>query len=224
MTVTRVLTALVAWIAAFAAGVWLAVLTPEGLRFGGTSAAAPAPSTATAAPSPSSDLPTAVPSPYGGEALVYGDFVVVSARKCLGKMDFLVDGEPDRRVKDAVADLRKQGDEIPDGIVVALGGNGGATDQELDAIMDVLGPDRVVVWATIQVPDDPSRYTFEDSTNEAIARLTERYPNVRIMSWNAFSVTNPDWLNRDGTMTKQGCQAFAEYADQVLRLPDPAAS
>lgn len=223
MTLTRILAASVAWIAAFAGGVWLAVLTPDGLRFGADSVAAPSAAPSTAPASPSLVLPTAVPTPYAGEALVYGDFVVVSARKCLGKADFLVDGEPDRRVQDAVADLRAQADDLPGGIVVALGGNGGATPRDLDAVMEVLGPDRVVVWSTIQVPDDPGRYTFEDSTNEAIAGLTERYPNVRVMSWNAFSVTNPDWLNKDGTMTKQGCQAFATYADQVLRLTDGAA-
>ena len=220
MTVTRILAALVACIAAFAGGVWLAVLTPDGLRWGSESVAAPVATPSAPAPSPSPILPTVVPTPYSGEALVYGDFIVVSARKCLGKLDFLVDGEVDRRIQDAVADLKGQGDSIPKGIVIALGGNGGATDTDLDAVMDVLGPERVVVWSTIQVPDDPSRYTFEGSTNEAIARLTERYPNVRVMSWNAFSMTNPDLLNKDGTMTKQGCQAFAEYADQVLRLTD----
>ena len=30
-------------------------------------------------------------------------------------------------------------------------------------------------------------------------------------------MTNPDWLNADGSMTKAGCKAFAEYADRVIR-------
>lgn len=217
MTVTKVLAAVVAGIAAFAGGVWLALLNPEGFNLGNSSAQSAPSSSASASPSPTPSLVT--PVPYRGEALVFGDFVVVSARKCLGKLDFLVDGKAERRLQDGLADLKAQAADLPDGVVIALGGNGGATDEDLDAVMDVLGPDRVVVWSTIQVPDDPKRYTFEDETNAAIGQLAERHPNVRIMSWNAFSRTNPDWLNKDGTMTKQGCQAFADYADQVLRLP-----
>lgn len=110
-----------------------------------------------------------------------------------------------------------RGDDIPGGVLVHLGANGGATAQDLDAIMQILGPDRTVVWTTIQIPDDPERYTFEQDTNAAIAGLAESYPNVRVFSWNAMSPTNPDWLNADGSMTKLGCQAFADFADRVMR-------
>ena len=30
-------------------------------------------------------------------------------------------------------------------------------------------------------------------------------------------MTNPDWLNADGSMTKEGCKAFADFAERVLR-------
>ena len=83
--------------------------------------------------------------------------------------------------------------------------------------MEILGPDRFVVWTTIQIPDDPERYTFEQDTNAAIAGLAETYPNVRVFSWNSLSPTNPDWLNADGSMTKAGCRAFASLADRVMR-------
>jgi hypothetical protein len=102
-------------------------------------------------------------------------------------------------------------------VLIHLGANGGASAQDLDAIMQILGPDRTVVWTTIQIPDDPERYTFEQDTNAAIAGLAETYPNVKVFSWNAMSPTNPDWLNADGSMTKLGCQAFADFADRVMR-------
>jgi hypothetical protein len=135
----------------------------------------------------------------------------------LKKLDYEVDATTERRVTDAATDLRAREADIPGGVLIHLGANGGATAQDLDAIMQILGPDRTVVWTTIQIPDDPERYTFEQDTNAAIAGLAENYPNVRVFSWNAMSPTNPDWLNADGSMTKLGCQAFADFADRVMR-------
>ena len=201
--------------ASFTAGVWLAIARPGSLLpWQSTSVAAessPAPATSSAQASPT------IRAPYTGEVLAFGDYVLISAKRCLKKLDYEIDATTDRRVTDAAVDLRARGDAIPGGVLIHLGANGGATAQDLDAIMQILGPDRTVVWTTIQIPDDPERYTFEQSTNAAIAGLAEAYPNVRVFSWNAMSPTNPDWLNADGSMTKLGCQAFADFADRVMR-------
>lgn len=149
--------------------------------------------------------------------LAFGDYVLISAKRCLKKLDYEIDATTDRRVTDALVDLRARGDAIPGGVLLHLGANGGATAEDLDAVMQLLGSERAVVWTTIQIPDDPERYTFEQDTNAAIAGLAESYPNVRVFSWNALSPTNPDWLNADGSMTKVGCQAFADFADRVMR-------
>ena len=201
--------------ASFTAGIWLAIARPGPLLpWQSTSVAAdtsPAASASSAEP-----LPT-IRTPYTGEVLAFGDYVLISAKRCLKKLDYEIDATTDRRVTDALVDLRAREASIPDGVLLHLGANGGATAQDLDAIMQVLGPDRTVVWTTIQIPDDPERYTFEQDTNAAIAGLAESYPNVRVFSWNAMSPTNPDWLNADGSMTKLGCQAFADFADRVMR-------
>ncbi len=202
-------------IASFTAGIWLAIARPGPLLpWQSTSVAAessPAPATSSAEPTPT------IRAPYTGEVLAFGDYVLISAKRCLKKLDYEIDATTDRRVTDATVDLRARGDDIPGGVLIHLGANGGATAQDLDAIMQILGPDRTVVWTTIQIPDDPERYTFEQDTNAAIAGLAASYPNVRVFSWNAMSPTNPDWLNADGSMTKLGCQAFADFADRVMR-------
>jgi hypothetical protein len=201
--------------ASFTAGVWLAIVRPGPLLPWETTpvaaSVAPTSTSATAEPVASPRVP------YTGDVLAFGDYVLVSAKRCLRKLDYVVDAKTDRRVTSAATDLRARGDDIPGGVLLHLGANGGATPQDLDAIMQILGPDRAVVWTTIQIPDDPERYTFEQSTNAAIAGMAERYPNVRVFSWNAMSPTNPDWLNADGSMTKLGCQAFADFADRVMR-------
>ena len=201
--------------ASFTAGIWLAIARPGPLLPWESAPVAAEPS---AAPASSSASPTpSVRTPYTGEVLAFGDYVLISAKRCLKKLDYEIDATTERRVTDAAVDLRARGDDIPDGVLIHLGANGGATAADLDAIMQILGPDRTVVWTTIQIPDDPERYTFEQDTNAAIAGLAENYPNVRVFSWNAMSPTNPDWLNADGSMTKLGCQAFAEFADRVMR-------
>ena len=201
--------------ASFTAGIWLAIVRPGPLLPWDT-----APVAAETTPSSTSTSAEPRPSPrtpYTGDVLAFGDYVLISAKPCLRKLGYTIDATTDRRVTSASNDLRALGDDIPGGVLVHLGANGGATAQDIDAILQLLGPDRTGVWTTIQIPDDPERYTFEKDTNAAIAGLAETYPNVRVFSWNAMSPTNPDWLNADGSMTRLGCKAFADFADRVMR-------
>ncbi|MEK9809787.1 MAG: hypothetical protein VW362_05030, partial [Candidatus Nanopelagicales bacterium] len=165
MTWVKSLGIVVAMTAAFTMGIWTAILVPDGPWFFQGEPEPVAVVTPTPMPTPE-PIPTSRP-PYEGEALAYGDYVLVSVKKCLKKLD----------------------DSIPDGILLHIGANGGASAVELDQLMKILGPDRLVVITTIQIPDDPERYTFEKSTNAAIVGLAETYPNVRIFSWNSLSMT-----------------------------------
>jgi hypothetical protein len=204
--------------ASFTAGIWLAIARPGPILPWEATTIATEPAMSTSSVSPTSAEPTpTIRTPYTGNVLAFGDYVLVSVEPCLRELGYRVDAVADRRVTAALTDLIARGDNIPGGVLVHLGANGGATPADLDAIMKVLGPDRTVVWTTIQIPDDPERYTFEQNTNAAIAGLAEAYPNVRIFSWNALSLTNPDWLNADGSMTKLGCEAFANFAERVMR-------
>ncbi|MFM7598763.1 MAG: hypothetical protein ACKO70_10415 [Actinomycetota bacterium] len=211
----RTLGLVVLMLVALTAGIWTAILVPGG-PLSADPQVEPATTPVVAPTSSAGALPSA-PSAYTGDVLAFGDYVLVSVKPCLRKLGFEVDAVSDRRVDAAAFDLRAIDDSIPGGVLIHLGANGGATAAELDGLMKILGPDRVVVWTTIQLPDDPERYTFEQDTNAAIAGLAETYPNVRIFSWNALSMTNPEWLNADGSMTKDGCKAFASYAEQVMR-------
>ena len=211
----RTLGLVVLMLVAFTAGIWTAILMPGGPLYVAPTATTPIASE-TSSSSPPRPVPSA-PSAYTGNVLAFGDYMLVSVQPCLRKLGFEVDAVSDRRIDAAAYDLRAIDDSIPGGVLIHLGANGGASAAELDGIMKVLGPDRIVAWTTIQLPDDPERYTFEQDTNAAIAGLAETYPNVRIFSWNALSMTNPEWLNADGSMTKAGCKAFASYAEQVMR-------
>lgn len=177
------------------------------------------PVTPTPTPSTAEEVtPTPDPTAYTGEALAFGDYLFISVGPCLEDNDFRINAQADRRIEAAAGELQLLGDEVPQAVLLHLGANGGAVQGDLDRIMDVLGPNRIVVWSTIQLPDD-GRYTFEAETNELIMDLPNRYPNARILSWNALSSTDPTWINADGSITTAGCEAYANFANSVLRAP-----
>lgn len=194
MDLVRGLSLTVALGAAFAGGIWAGVLT------GGEEspvAASPTPSDPTSTGAPSPDVP------YTGEILAFGDYLFVSSQKCLEDVGFTVDAVAERRASDAAAQLLSISATLPERLLIHVGANGGATRADLDRVMEVVGPDRLVTWVTIQVPDDPERFTFEAETNDAIAALAERYPNVRILNWNSFSGAKPPWIFADGNLSPE---------------------
>ena len=177
------------------------------------------PSSPLPAPTPT-PIPTPAPTPYEGEVLAYGDSILILAESCLLERGFDVDSEESRPVGSGPEELAAYGTSLPDRVLIHLGTNGGAYAEDYDAIMDVLGEERIVTFATIQLPNDYDRYTFEDRTNEAIYALTDRYPNVRIFDWFTASEANPDWLYADGFHPNlEGCDAYADLAAEVVRAP-----
>jgi hypothetical protein len=159
-------------------------------------------------------------SPYDGDVFAIGDSVLAGAAPCLARRGIDVDAKQSRRVTDALAILERKGDRLPSRIIVHLGTNGGVTESEADRVMALLGTDRVVLWSTIQLPDDPTRYTYERSTNDVIAALARRYDTVRIFDWEAISRQQPEWLYAEGIhMTPQGCAGYASLVEPQLRAP-----
>ena len=209
----RILVTVIALAAGFTGGLWAGIAYTDS-----RDAAAPSPTPTVTIDDTTAAVttPRPAPTPYTGEVLAFGDFFLLSTASCLEEKGFEVDAQAGRRVTDAASDLSRLGDEIPGAVLLHLGANGGAAPEDLDRIMSILGPDRIVAWSTIQLPDD-DRYTFEDATNAAISTLPLTYPNVRIVSWNALSLTNPTWLNADGSLTAAGCEAFANFANTVMR-------
>lgn len=178
------------------------------------------PSTAATRASAAAAMSSRAPEPYDGDVFAIGDSVLAGAANCLARRGVEVNAQQSRRISDAVAILERKVERLPARVIVHLGTNGGATATELDAVMAVLGADRIVLWSTIQLPDDPSRYTYEDATNEAITGLAERHDNVRIFDWQAATRLHPEWLYAEGIhMTPEGCAGYASLVEPQLRAP-----
>ena len=209
----RTLTTVILLALGFTGGLWSGIAYTNS-RDAAAPTSAPTTPVTTSAPTPAPARTT--PRPYTGEVFAFGDYFFLSTAPCLEAKGYTVDAGSGRRASDAATELARLVGELPGAVLLHLGANGGATPADLERVMDVLGPDRLVVWSTIQVPDG-DRYSFEADTNAAIAALPATYPQARVVSWNALSLTNPTWVNADGSLTVAGCEAFADFADTVIR-------
>ena len=168
--------------------------------------------------------PSAEPtySVYDGDVFAIGDSVLAGAAACLEARGVKVNAEQSRQVSAGIEILARKADTLPSRVIVHLGTNGGATARELDTIMALLGPDRLVLWSTIQLPDDPTRYTYERSTNDAIAGLAQQYDNALVFDWESVSRQHPEWLYVEGIhMTPEGCEGYAGLVEPQVRAPSP---
>ena len=151
-----------------------------------------------------------------------GDSVMLGAQPCLERLGYTVDAQGSRSVRAGLLALARAERErrLPSWVVVHLGTNGGVTREDVDAILDILGPTRQVVLTTVQLPEDPTRYTFEVSSNLALHAAARRHANVRIADWHAMSDRYPGMVWSEGIhLTPMGCWAYADLIRTTLAAP-----
>lgn len=176
-----------------------------------------------------SSLATAVPAgatPVDPrEVFAIGDSVMLGAKSCLENRGFTVDATGSRQAWAVASELRSSS-ILPRQIVVHTGTNGGATRKDIRRIVQAVGPLHQIVFLTVQLPNNTTRYTFEDRTNRAIRAVAARYPNVHVADWNEASGRHPGWTWGDGIhLTPKGCAGFTRVVTRALRdatwLPYP---
>jgi len=169
---------------------------------------------------PTSVIRPAAPARYTGPAFIIGDSVLLGARTCVAAKGWAYDAKGSRQAPAMRDILASMGRRVPHLVAVHVGTNGGVTDEQIGAIMRVLGPTRIVVWVTIQLPDD-GRYSHEARSNLSIRQAALRYPNARLADWNAKSEAHlSTWTWSDHIhLQPSGCRAFAALVDSVGRAP-----
>ncbi|HIW76425.1 MULTISPECIES: acyltransferase family protein [Gordonibacter] len=119
-----------------------------------------------------------------------------------------------------VYDAYKDQDIVGGLVVFALGTNGLATDEELDALVADVGPDKQIWFINTRSPRD-----WVQATNEALARAAERYENVHLIDWFAASEGRDELFDGDGThLTDEGARFYIDLVREALgdRLPQHA--
>jgi hypothetical protein len=159
------------------------------------------------------------PAPYTGRGFALGDSVMKGARAEVGALNYVVDAVGSRQPSAGYSALVGYGRRLPRLVVIHMGTNGGITRLWFDRFMRLLGPSRRVVWVTLQLRNDYTRYTYEDSSNAMLRDAVKAYPNARLVDWNRASESHrTDWLISDGIhLTFAGRRAFARMIDAVAR-------
>lgn len=123
-----------------------------------------------------------------------------------------LDASVGRQVSQAIRLLkeRKANGQLGDVVLLHLGNNGTFTSKQFDQIMDVVGPERRVVFLTLRV----SR-SWEQGNNEVIREGVERHEGAFLVDWRAAIEERPEVLWKDGTHLRP------EWASFYVELLEP---
>jgi len=140
--------------------------------------------------------------PAGSDTLVLGDSLGLTV------YPYFADLVPDRyvtyeaevgRTTAGTADALRSMASIPDMVIVSSGTNdpsGDVLEADASEILDILGPDRCVVWVDVVRPD--SQYAPASELNAAVDRAAAGRDNVRVLQWTELVATHPAWMGGDG--------------------------
>ena len=163
-----------------------------------------------------------VPAQVGPRPVyVVGDSVMLGAEAAvvaaLAPVPVTVDAQQSRSLLGAVSLLQQHRPEMGDVVVVALGTNDGTDPTEfarrVDLVMGALQGVPHVLWVNQRV--------FAPGRAQLDAELTAasgRYPNLRVLDWNAVVDANPATVGPDGIhLTDAGKAAMATLVAGAVR-------
>ena len=131
----------------------------------------------------------------------------------------IVDTEGGRQWYEALRTLQNYLDQgvVGDTIVFSIGTNGKMNDEEIDQIMEVVGPDRTMWFVNLRAPG-----RAYDNYNAAMDRAQERYDNVHIIDWHAATEYHDEYLLADGIhLSWDGRDAYVKLVLETMDYEIP---
>jgi peptidoglycan/LPS O-acetylase OafA/YrhL len=133
--------------------------------------------------------------PRGREIDAFGDSMLVGA---VHAMDYYfpgvrMDARSNRRWSDAPALVRARGDSLRRAVVLSFGTNAGTDTTAVEKVLDLVGPERMVVVLTVHGP-----FARTESDNAALHRLLDGRDNVVLADWDAALAGTSGMLQSDG--------------------------
>lgn len=187
----------------------------------------PSASNAVSGPAATATAPTVTPTasaaapatpnwsmPSGKEVDVFGDSMAVGSIHALRYYlpGVRVDAKSNRRWSAAPKYVAARGDSLRRAVVLVLGTNAGTDLPAARRTLDAIGPDRMVVIATIH-----GRFARAKSDNAALRELVKGRPNVRLADWDAALSGTSGQLQSDGIHPSlKGSHLFAKTVRQAL--------
>jgi hypothetical protein len=154
----------------------------------------------------------------GQPPLALGDSVLYDAVGELARLGFDSDGMICRTMGQGIAWLRARNSRLPHLVVLALGTNGDMTQGDIDEVLRILGPQRLLAMVTPHHGD----LGFVPGVIRAAAQRHRRH--IILLDWDRDSTSHAEWLAPDGIHLggPTGIDAYAHLIAGVLPFaPQP---
>jgi hypothetical protein len=157
----------------------------------------------------------------GSPPLAVGDSVLYDAAPLLANYGFTSNAMVCRTMAQGISYLEQQHD-LPVLVVVALGTNGSVTTEQIDQLLNIVGPDRLLAMVTPHHGD----YSY---VPELIRNAAQQHSQrMVVLDWDRVSANHPGWFAPDGIHLggSAGIAAYAQLIATALlatpaRLPSP---
>lgn len=128
-----------------------------------------------------------------------GDSVMAGSSKDLKQLmpKALIDAAVSRQLNAAfgLLDNYKRQGVLADNVLIGLGTNGPFSMDDLNRIMQEVGPKRKVFWINVHVPTRD----WQRPVNDLLKQGAKRYHNFIIIDWYSYSKDHPKWFYDDHT-------------------------
>jgi len=106
-----------------------------------------------------------------------------------------------------------ENNQVGEYVVFCLGTNNAVVDEQIDEILNIVGPDKKVILVNIRCPRD-----WEAQTNRAIADAPSRHSNVvAVVDWYGESAGHDEYFYEDGIhVNSDGAKAYIELIQQAI--------
>lgn len=155
----------------------------------------------------------------GPAPLAVGDSVLYDAAQALSYYGFEANAMVCRTMAQGIVWLGDHAQSLPPLVVVALGTNGAVTTGQIDQLLTIVGPGRLLAMVT----PHHGNYAYVPGL---IRSAAQRHPaRIVVLDWARLSATHSDWFAPDGIHlgSTAGIDAFARLvAGALLATPTPA--
>lgn len=188
-------------------------VSPSGVTAPATTKAPPASPAKTVA---KSDARPSFRMPSGPEIDAYGDSMMVGSVHALDYYfpGIRMDAQSNRRWDDALRAVKARGSANRRAVVLAFGTNAGVDEADAKAVLDALGPNRMVVLVNLMGP-----FARIDADNVKLDALAKGRPNVIVADWAAAVRDHPEQLQADRIHPSlKGSHLFAKTVRLALAI------
>jgi hypothetical protein len=154
----------------------------------------------------------------GAPPLAIGDSVLYDAADALSSYGFQTNAMVCRTMAQGIVWLQDHAASLPVLVVVALGTNGAVTNEQIDELLSIVGPNRQLAMVT---PHD-GNYAYVPGLIRSAARA---HPQIVVLDWDRLSAGHPDWFAPDGIHlgSAAGIDAFARLVASSLEAAPTSA-